>query len=940
MIHANYEFLEHQKGEGSLTKAKSTINPNDKPSIETIESDWSQFSSGLNLPGNKKLEMSSDYTLDLSTSFSMEIWFRSYTEGTILAVIPESQVVTQCPSNALFYLRQTEAFVDSFHGFIAEKDGNCLQCRWTDDFRTNLPEKGTGRVHQIVMTYDASSEDNYPLLYSDGILGEANNWERHFLKNPNRGAFGGLDPNRGACTIQLSPDDDWSGEIFKLAFYNKALSADEVKTTRACLANSIPYAPHITQHILEDTLSDIQLNGQPYNPQSAMIPWGSDYVQNSADVKQVQGQVSLSIGSQVYDIIDEDFTFRILTKPKALKFNINEQPVILDQTYHTNSTLQFQSLPDENSWQYNIGQSRWEFESYDQFTYQVNDGKDWSNVATFTIIVDPKPDPPVPHDLQPINVQAGDITRFVLKGNQTKDTFSQVAAYETDTLIVTKLPTYGNLEYCSSMGATGRCEYNCANWQQCTLGSKIAGVGKDKEPCFKYNATLDQSQLTNGDNSGIMYVDTIKFKMIYTGDPLFFIESARTGQESTVSLNAGNPLNAKGDAPFDEGGKCTILEDVKSPFSLNKIISQGYRDIGESIQIKIKPLPQNFRGTLFIGDEEMGKDVEKIIEEGTQISYKSEENDYTDFTQGEQKQGYTFDFSILGNVNGNSIESIVGTQKICIEKQNDKPNILNMKFQSPMECCSVTGNEKYCEWNNGTLWEESKTSIESVTNGERRTMIVPIQQCLRFSVEWTDVDADPGAMYEVELTNANPDLNSGGVPEKKIGFYLPPALLYSTPSQVEILNIVDGQNDALIRFKASYAIVKQALGDLKLKTKAFGKQEISITITDKSSYAPTNLESVSMSKVTIDISDGVVKSGKTEDGEEQFWEFWAQFGMYVMYGGLALCCCCCFSGSWMCWKRVKKSNFEKARKQMANQSNSNYGAGHGGATLANMANKL
>jgi len=745
------------------------------PTLPTLNVDWLPYSIGINLPGTKSLSFSKTFDFSNYDKFSIEIWYRSATDGTIFGFSDDSGDITDDENTWLFEM--------------SPRNGE------------GLNHQGEGPLHQTIFTFDASTPTNViPQIYYDGVQIE----QDAPYSLPTR--FWGEN-----IKVTLAPNDNgdiWKGEIFKFTLYNSVLTLEDVSRTRSCLPNSKPHAPNITQHVFMDTMGTIQLNGAFFDSLPSMTRDHTIYSPHIIDVTrnivEIEGEKLYNIGTSIYDI-DEgsngDFWFKITQLPKSkLIFDVSGgKDVILNEEYGPAKSLvlNYQSLQNAHSWSYASESSTWKTtRPYASFIYQVYDGVDWSNFAHVKIVVDPRPILPTAHNKNQ-DVQAGSTVTFSLSGDIVQQ-FEGRAMYEANQAIISHLPVKGTLNCCIAHVQNNVKCADCPQWKVCQKGSKINPFGLTNQPCIQYSVGINPLDEKKSGQLN-MYKDKIMFQMLYGNDNSVFSESSRIGEFGTINLNVQNPFNPTGNAPL-QNGACVIVEDEKSVFDID---FQTTDNFDGQLNIKIMKLPSTFKGTLYVGDEEMGNT--SMVVAGRTLSYLSDKNAATSSSSFEK--GYTFDFVIYEEINGKLFESPQGQQQLCVAPRNDKPEIKEMSF--------YIGGQKIL-----------------VKNGEQRKIQISIESPVEISVEWEDVDRDYSADYKIKLE---------AIPVYKSVIPLSNTMKFivEKSSNIQIIDSVDDM-DASITFKAKYDGAMQTLSSFTLEAISVGEQEICLTIEDLSTVELQN----------------------------------------------------------------------------------------------------
>jgi len=884
----------------------------------------------------------------------MEVWFRPaiHNGGIIFSLVDTTN--SNC-NNVVFNLLQDFNGKTEFEVTALRSDMNIVVCNvGSTSYHTSpiiYPLGSDGEISHTILSYDpvigAKILNENPSFYELAVGGS-------FLQS-----FPIILPSLQNIDLVLAPNAKWRGEIFKISFYNEALTQEEYNTLATCSLTNTPFVPNIIQHVYEDTTATLILNGQKKPALSAST---KDFAAANYDSSlqtrptlvstyELAGEELYDIGARIYNLQDymsgaseANYTFQILDLPKSFKFSHDGIQVNKNDEYSNKRSLslKYQALPNEHSWEYDLIQSEWITNlKYTSFSYRVKDqaGGTWSNTGIFTVVVDPMPDPPE-LTTRDVEVRPGQNVILKLSVPQIDEKIvslsnrNVVDQQNVDTAIVSKLPETGDLQYCTRTGQ--ECE-DCSNWENCTQNVPTKteyGNGQYAMPCLRYFA-----KVTNLANRHLMYTDNFNIQMKYSQQTPLFSDAGRTGNVSPVAMKVINPLVASGNAPFINE-VCQIDEDIESSFNLSYTSSTP---LSAAPIFKIKPLPSNFLGTLTIEKKSEGEkysyragdNVLKEVGPEDTIFYTSLKDQYTVFPPGENQPGLNFNYTVQGNIGGVNIDSLEGTQNLCINPKNDLLVIDQIRFLPPSKCCEPAQTCREPINNNGD-WgrryagdrkgnytikipnqENSFENIKEWIGGDdfpdKKTVpSVSVEDCVTLNVDWHDVD-DPESEYKVKIVARTRIINDKLYPTA-FTLSLPPSFRNDADGY-ELLSGKGIQTETLI-FQGKYHIIKKILQspDLKLNIGLAGTQELEITIEDISNEFNTDVgrdEIVVKDIILESLGSGSTKFHQKEDDTVFGLPFTAtQFRAIIIATLVLFCFCYCAVLIW-CYKRDPHANKNK-----------------------------
>lgn len=667
---ANYEFLENQNSLHNDYYARSTRSGNVLPKFLTTKNNWLDLSLGIKVPGG---EITVDNTFDFTnySSFSLEIWYRSETAPGVVVGLYDNNTLQNggCPHSALLQLHQNWWSVDAIHVLMDNNDGICKDSYGSESFQNRFPYSSNMTtnhkyIYHIVVTVDnnnslfntTASTESIVKIYYNGI----ETTESSAIGGKYTEPFFVRETNWDQVILKIGHniDNSWNGDIYKVALYNTALNSSEVAELKNhCLKNSKPWAPSFIQHVSEDTLVDIILNGLNNTDLTEKIDasiyepkFSYDDIQIS-NIPKILGESKHNLGTRVYDLEggnqDHKFFFKIDSLPeKKSIFNYLNTPVRENFGWGpTDSlTLNYQAVLNEQSWEYSLDLSGWKVnKTYTTFQYRVSDGIDWSEPGTITIIVDPMSDPYEVSAPLSISVRTGTSQKILLISTETEvnDKFINQPTVYVNQVNITQMPK-GTLQYCNSQ--LSDCE-SCSTWKDVPIGKIIGSNSSKILPCLNFIPDFHYAIQHGLSGTTLMYTDTIKFRLIY-GDGLsnsLFVESARSGKQGIVNLKILNPFYAIGDAPFIKQ-ECAIVEDQKTMLNISYIKPSDYKG---SIDFKIMKLNSNFKGTLYINGKSWNATTSNANIIAQTVAYMPPSNNYTflsksSFNKGKKRTWLSF----------------------------------------------------------------------------------------------------------------------------------------------------------------------------------------------------------------------------------------------------------------------------------------------------------
>lgn len=990
-ILASYDFTEYQRTGNLNADADSGQGSYKWPFAAPHE--WLTTTNGLHVKNGGSVDFSGVHDMSALTSFSLEIWTRCAKANRILSLFSKSTQTLDSGCTDARFLSMTQGPESENMLVEVGASGSCLSSfsnvpktnRFVDGQYFGLPPRSMHSfVRHIIVTVDnqgvplgqpGHTTGSFMLkIYVDGQLAGFSDIGGIFLQQlVDTSALPSVGWDQVA--IKIAPDSNWEGYLYKLALYNESFDDATVRSIfDNCRINNPPYSPSFTQYIDEDTLADIKLNdldatSPPKNPGLPSLADQQPYLQLSpykSDIPfqpftvdpaktdptlRIVGETYEQLGTKVYDLEGGDennkYTFRITKMPtksstfsyqgSAVQLNVSMGPV-------DSLTLKYQAMPNEQSWSYLIGDNTWSRTEYDSFEYQTFDGESWGKAATVSIGIDPRPDPPSGSDATR-SVPAGSRAKIdLLDETTTMDTFPGTTNLKVNQAIVTVLPAEGNLTVCITNNCACDEEKN-AEWQPVQINAILTGQN-NKPPCLRYVAKDADAQMGGGNN--ILATDSFKYKVLYGDDTrqTIFVESARIGSEINVAIDIVNPFYPRGNAPFGTNPEeCELVEDEKKTVRIDYNTPDSYTG---PMKFEIKPLPEDFKGNLYVTDEQGNEEIwnaqnrgtTKIISAGA-LQYEPIPEEYTKLTKRELdgeglEPGYHFNFILVATINGEELKSIEGTQKLCVAPRNDLPEIKSIKLYAPKDsirCCKGECTQDYdksATWSvgSGQNYVEKSTLSQGLvlpSDTDVDFFLSPFD-CVSFELEWDDKDNDPDAEYELRFTS---------IPDQKIGYYLNKDLW---GDKIEFVK-GNGDTDSDLRIAGKYADVKQVTKEfMKFELKEKDSTSISITITDTLNNHKIKQDSSGDSQVSLTIvSIGPAGSKDDEDDLSLSETDLLGLGIYLSAAGwfgticgvIACCVCYCILGCVGFFKFQKNRIIKAERGKLGGMQNNFQGGLYG-----------